>query len=73
MSLTRRERGAYTRGVGAYIRVEKCISNLGGLYSEELMQGGGPYLRNFTVTSQPIKFAVFTLYNPNKTPSKESF
>ena len=41
MSLTTRERGAYTRGVGAYIRVEKCISNLGGLYSEELMQGGG--------------------------------
>ena len=64
MSLTTRERGAYTRAVGAYIRMEKCITNLGGLYSEELMQGGGgvgAYLRNFTVTSQPIKFAVFTL------------
>ena len=43
MSLTTRERGAYTRAVGAYIRMEKCITNLGGLYSEELMQerGGG--------------------------------
>ena len=47
MSLTTRERGAYTRGVGAYIRVEKCISNLGGLYSEELMQGGGALFTEF--------------------------
>ena len=48
--------GAYTRGGGglifgwAYIRVEKRVTNLGALYSEELIHGeGGTYLRNFTV------------------------
>ena len=46
MSLTTRERGAYTQG--AYIRVEKRVTNLGGLYSGELIHGGA-YLRNFTV------------------------
>ena len=46
MSLTTRERGAYTRG--AYIGVEKRATNLGGLYSGELVHGGA-YLRNFTV------------------------
>ena len=39
MSLTTRERGTYTRG--AYIRVEKRVTNLGGLYSGELIHGGG--------------------------------
>ena len=34
MSLTTRERGAY-------IRVEKRVTNLGGLYSGELIHGGG--------------------------------
>ena len=43
VSLTARERGAY-------IRVEKRVTNLGGLYSRELIHGGGgAYLRNFTV------------------------
>ena len=42
-----RERGAYTRGGGglifgwAYIRVEKRVTNLGGLYSGELIHWGG--------------------------------
>ena len=41
MSLTTRERGAYTRkGGGDYIRVEKRVTNLGGLYSGELIHGG---------------------------------
>ena len=39
MSLTTRERGTYTRG--AYIRVEKRVTNLGGLYSGELIHWGG--------------------------------
>ena len=39
MSLTTRQRGAYTRG--PYIRVEKCVTNLGCLYSGELIHGGG--------------------------------
>ena len=33
----------------AYIRVEKCVTNLGGLYSGELIHREGAYLRNFTV------------------------
>ena len=39
--------GAYTRGGGglifgwAYIRVEKRVTNLGALYSEELIHGEG--------------------------------
>ena len=40
MSLTTRERGGLYTG-GVYIRVEKCIPNLGGLYSGELIHGGG--------------------------------
>ena len=40
MSLTTRERRAYIRGE-AYIRVEKCVTNLGGLYLGELIHGGG--------------------------------
>ena len=51
MSLTTRERGAYTRrrergGVGglifgwAYIQVEKRVTNLGDLYSGELIHRG---------------------------------
>ena len=39
MLLTTRERGAYTRG--AYIRVEKRVTNLGGLYLGDLIHGGG--------------------------------
>ena len=39
MSLTTKQRGAYTRG--PYIRVGKCVTNLGGLYSGELIHGGG--------------------------------
>ena len=64
MSLTTRERGrgGYTRGE-AYIRVglfrvEKRVTNLGGLYSGELIHGkgggGGGYLRNFTVYCKHI-------------------
>ena len=34
---------------GAYIRVEKRVTNLGGLYSVEFMHRGRAYLRNFTV------------------------
>ena len=61
MSLTTRERGAYTGwgergwGVGrlifgwAYIQVEKRVTNLGDLYSGELINGGS-YLWNFTET-----------------------
>ena len=54
MSLTTRERGAYTRwgergGWGAYIQVEKRVTNLRDLYSGELIHGGS-YLRNFTET-----------------------
>ena len=41
VSLTTRERGAY-------IRVEKRATNLGGLYLGELIHGGA-YLWNFTV------------------------
>ena len=54
MSLTTREREAYTRG--AYIRVEKRVTNLGGLHSGELTQGWGwgAYLRNFTVYDKVI-------------------
>ena len=51
MSLTTRERGVIQGGGGggAYIREEKHVSNLGGLYSGELIHGRGAYLRNFTV------------------------
>ena len=54
MSLTTGETGAYTRGGRglifgwAYIWVEKQVTNLGGLYSGELIHRGA-YLRNFTV------------------------
>ena len=48
--INNKRKGAYTRG-GAYILVEKRVTNLGGLYSGELIHGGeGGYLRNFTVS-----------------------
>ena len=55
VSLTTRERGAYTRRGGgrlifrwSYIQVEKCVTNLGGLiFGGAYTQGA--YLRNFTV------------------------
>ena len=55
MSLTTKERGAYTQGGGAYIRVEKLVINLGSLYSGELIHGGGVYLRN---SKQNSKFMI---------------
>ena len=45
MSLTKRERGTYTRGGlkfgWAYIQVEKRVTNLGALYSGELIHWVG--------------------------------
>ena len=41
MSLTTKEKGAYKPGGGAYIRVEKRVTNLRGLYSGELIHWGG--------------------------------
>ena len=38
--INNKRKGAYTRG-GAYILVEKRVTNLGGLYSGELIHGGG--------------------------------
>ena len=40
----KRKAGLYRRGIifgWAYIRVEKRVTNLGGLYSGELIHGGG--------------------------------
>ena len=67
MPLTTRERGVYKWG--AYIRVEKRVTNLGGLYSRELIHGGA-YLRNFTVVSNDFCISVcktnFTVHHiPN--------
>ena len=41
MSLTTREKWGVTRGGGGYIRVEKRVTNFGGLYSAEFIHGGG--------------------------------
>ena len=52
VSVTTREWGAYTRaglytGGGAYIRVDKRANNLGGVFSGELIHGGGDLFTEF--------------------------
>ena len=55
VSLTTRERGAY-------IRVEKRVTDLGGLYSEELIHMGGGLFTEF-YSSTAIYFIILRNYN----------
>ena len=62
MSLTTRERGAYTpRGGEAFIRVEKCVTNLGGLYSGKLIHGGGLLTEFYGVYNGNVLLRHFTI------------
>ena len=56
MSLTR-ERGAYIRG--AYIRVEKRVTNLGRLYSRELIHGRGGLIYGILRYNIDVKMRLF--------------
>ena len=56
---------------GGYIRVEKRVTNLGGLYSGELIQGGGGLI--YGILRYPVNdFKLLTVYPKTPQPHPPS-